>query len=138
MNRVRSAYQLVRSGPHPEHRARPPRRRPASGLPVACCRPWVRGAAGLPRLITRGGGLALTPVSFSDPDTSEDWLQRQIDEHPELLPIDEIAPRGDRSFRWDARYRSLSVTSTPCSCRLPARSPSMRRSCGEIPRPAAR
>jgi hypothetical protein len=34
--------------------------------------------------------VALEPVSFSHRETSEDWLQQQIDKHPELLPIDEV------------------------------------------------
>lgn len=43
-----------------------------------------------PKLITLAGTSSLTQVSLSDPNTNEDWLQQQIHEYPDLLPIDEI------------------------------------------------
>ena len=52
----------------------------------------TRGSSGHPRMVVDGHCVALAPVVFKDQQTTEDWLQEQLDEHPGLLPIDEISP----------------------------------------------
>ena len=60
----------------------------AEGL---CEAAMTRGTSGHPRIVVDGRCLALLPLPFKDPETTEDWLQRQLDQNPGLLPIDEIS-----------------------------------------------
>lgn len=50
-----------------------------------------RGSSGHPRMVVNGQTLALVPVRLDDTQISEDWLQRQLDENPGLVPIDDIS-----------------------------------------------
>lgn len=50
-----------------------------------------RGSSGHPRMVVDGKSLALSPVPFDGPTTTEDWIQEQLDKNPGLLPIDEIS-----------------------------------------------
>jgi hypothetical protein len=46
---------------------------------------------GRPRMVRADTTTALEPVSFTDPETTEAWLQQLLHRHPDLLPIDEIS-----------------------------------------------
>lgn len=46
---------------------------------------------GHPRFVLADTTRTLEPVSLSDPETSEAWLQQLLHRHPDLLPIDEIS-----------------------------------------------
>lgn len=42
-------------------------------------------------MVVNGRACLLSPVPFDDKETAEDWLQEQLHENPDLLPIDEIS-----------------------------------------------
>lgn len=42
-------------------------------------------------MVVDGKALALSPIRLDDKDITEKWLQKQLDENPGLLPIDDIS-----------------------------------------------
>lgn len=50
-----------------------------------------RGSTGRPKLIRDGASRPLTPLSLTGRDISEDVLQELLDDHLDLLPIDELS-----------------------------------------------
>ncbi len=49
-----------------------------------------RASSGHPRIVD-GRALALSPIRLDDKDITESWLQKQLDENPGLLPIEDIS-----------------------------------------------
>jgi hypothetical protein len=49
-------------------------------------------------MVVNGRACPLSPVTFDDKETAEAWLQEQLHENPDLLPIDGVgATRNTRS-----------------------------------------
>ncbi|MDQ3485115.1 MAG: hypothetical protein M3445_06845 [Actinomycetota bacterium] len=51
----------------------------------------LSGSNGHPRLLRGHRATELLPLSFDDGEMTEGWLQAQLDQYPDLLPINEIS-----------------------------------------------